>query len=100
MIKINGKKIMRTKVIVIVVVMITLCTCISFSNDLSTQKVLRIFASLYSPTEQTRKCRNVMTFGDEHLDCQPYEDYNYDYTKPITTENAVDDSITGRKIYK
>lgn len=77
-----GKNIMRAKIIIIVIIMVSLCSCISMSEELSAQKVLRIFASMYAPTNNSQP--TVMSFGDEHL----------------TTEGIVDDTLTGQKIYK
>ena len=77
-----GKNIMRAKIIIVVIIMVSLCSCISLSEELSAQKVLRIFASMYAPNQHNHA--SVMTFGNEHL----------------TTEGIVDDTLTGQKIYK
>ena len=57
---------MKTKVIAFVIVMISLCSCLAFSNGLSAEKVFKVFVSMYSPGQAYDSSKNVMSFGDEN----------------------------------
>ena len=57
---------MKTKVIVIVIATISLCSCLAFSNDLSAEKVFKVFTSMYSPNQNHESSKNVMAFGNDN----------------------------------
>ena len=55
---------MRKKIVAIVVVMISLCSCFIFSDTLTADKVISVFASMYGPTSGD-ETRTVMNFNSE-----------------------------------